>query len=136
MAQLSFVMLYIVALLVVFCVGVAVINNLRHNKDACDGVINNVPSDCASCGEGGGRCEQECLMEAAAKDIVYFDDEELDAFQGRPSDGFSDDEAEMFSEVMYTMRQKEVKEWCRSLTLRGINLPDQLKDEVILLIEN
>ena len=74
-------------------------------------------------------------MEAATKDIVYFDDEELDSFSGRKAADYSDDEAEQFREVVYTMRQQEVKEWTRSLTLRGIELPDQVKDEVFLLID-
>ena len=37
---------------------------------------------------------------------------------------------------MYSMRQEEVKDWNRSLILRGISLPDQLKDEMILLMES
>ena len=68
------------------------------------------------------------------KEIEYFDDEELDAFRQRPADGYSDEEAEMFREVMYSMRQEEVADWNRSLILRGINVPDQLKDELIMLL--
>ena len=40
----------------------------------------------------------------------------------------------MFREVMYSMRQEEVADWNRSLILRGINVPDQLKDELIMLL--
>ncbi|MGI6233269.1 MAG: hypothetical protein ACOYJF_10570, partial [Prevotella sp.] len=79
------------------------------------------------------NCEQVCMMEAATKDIEYFDDEELDTYKGRPSDQYSDAEIEQFSEVLYTLKPDEVKPWGRSLTLRGINLPDQLKDEFIAL---
>jgi hypothetical protein len=75
------------------------------------------------------------MMEAATKEIEYFDDEELDSFCGRRSDDYSDDEAEQFREVLYTMKQDEVKDWTRSLTLRNISLPDQIKDEVFMLIE-
>ena len=72
-------------------------------------------------------------MEAAIRDIEYFDDEELDAFKGRTADGYSDEEAEQFREILYSMRQEEVKDWTRSLVLRGIELPDQVKDEVYLM---
>ena len=75
-------------------------------------------------------------MEAATKDIEYFDDEELDRFKGKPSDQFTDEEANEFAEVLYSMKQEEVKDWNRSLILRGIHLPNQLKDEVIMLISN
>ena len=74
-------------------------------------------------------------MEAATKSVEYFDDEELDVFAHRPSDQFTDDEAEQFREVLYTMQPSEVRDWTRSLTLRGISLPDQVKDEAFLLIE-
>lgn len=91
---------------------------------------------CATCNGIDQMCEQVCMMEAATKDIEYFDDEELDRFQGKPSDQYTDEEAGEFAEVLYTMRQEEVKDWNRSLALRGIHLPDQLKDEFIMLISN
>ena len=87
-----------------------------------------VVETCATCNGTNDKCEQDCMMEAATKDIVYYDDEELDAFSGRPSDSYTDEEVEQFSEVLYTMRHEEIADWCRSLTLRGINLPDQIKD--------
>ena len=74
-------------------------------------------------------------MEAATKPVEYFDDEELDRFAGRQSDDYTDEETEEFREVMLTMKQDEVREWNRSLILRGINIPDQLKDEVVMMIE-
>lgn len=96
----------------------------------------DVAPTCDTCDGSNAKCEQECMMEAAVKDIEYFDDEELDAFRGRPSEDYSDDEAEAFREVLYTMRPEEVKDWNRSLILRGINMPNQLKDEVIMMLEN
>ena len=74
------------------------------------------------------------MLEAAVKDVEYYDDEELDAFIGRSSDTYDDEEAEQFRYVLYTMRQEEVAGWCRSLSLRGINMPDQIKDEVTVLL--
>ena len=89
---------------------------------------------CATCNGENDKCEQECMMEAATKPIEYFDDEELDAFKGRSSDSYTDEEVEQFSYVLNTMPQEEVKDWCRSLHLRGIELPDQLKDEVYMMM--
>lgn len=90
---------------------------------------------CATCDGDNAKCEQECMMEAAVSAIEYFDDEELDAFKGRSSDSYADGEAEQFREVLYTMRPDEVAAWCRSLTLRGVELPNQVKDEVMMLRE-
>lgn len=80
-------------------------------------------------------CEKESLLAAMADGIEYYEDEELDAFRGRPSAGYTDDEADRFSDVFYTMRPDDVPGWLRSLTLRGVELPDQLKDEVLLVVE-
>ena len=91
--------------------------------------------DCATCdGTPQTKCEQECMMEAAVRPIEYFDDEELDAYRGRPSDAYTDDEAEQVRDVMLTMRQDEIPAWGRSLNLRGISLPDQVKDDYTLLV--
>lgn len=90
--------------------------------------------DCGTCSGDNDKCVQVCMMEASLKDAEYYDDEELDAYAGRASDAYTDAEADCFREVLYTMRQDEVRGWNRSLVLRGINLPDQLKDEVMMLI--
>ena len=91
--------------------------------------------DCATCdGTPQAKCEQECMMEAAVRPVEYFDDEELDAYRGRPSDAYTADEAEQFRDVMLTMRQDEIPVWGRSLNLRGISLPDQVKDDYMLLV--
>ena len=88
---------------------------------------------CSTCAQAGGKCLQDCVRENAARDIKYFDDEELDRFRRRPSDKYDDDEAAEFAEVMYTMKPEEVKDWLVSLQRRDVNLPDQLKDEAIML---
>ena len=89
---------------------------------------------CATCNGENDKCEQECMMEAATKPIEYFDDEELDAFKSRSSDSYTDEEVEQFSYVLNTMPQEEIRDWCRSLHLRGIEIPDQLKDEVYMMM--
>lgn len=126
-------MLYLAIAIVALGIFAATLGLLSHNKDGGRDVVNNTASSCATCSSGGHRCEQECMMEAATRPIEYFDDEELDAFSGRPPGQYDDGEAEQFREILYTMRPGEVKDWCRSLTLRGIELPDQVKDEVFLM---
>ena len=60
--------------------------------------------------------------------------EELDRFRGRPSNGYNEEEVEEFREIMYTCKEDEVAGWSRSLQLRGIELPDELKDELFLIV--
>lgn len=79
-------------------------------------------------------CEKESLLAAVSREIEYYDDEHLDAFRGRPADGYTTDEVEMFEEVLYTMRADEVAGWVRSLQLRGVALPDALKDDIVMIV--
>ncbi len=95
-----------------------------------------VGADCTTCSGTNDKCEQNCMMEAAVKEVEYFDDEELDQYKGRESDAYSDDEADEFRAVLETMRPEEVKAWNRSLILRGVNMPDQIKDDYIMLAGN
>lgn len=126
-------MLYLILALVALGVISAILGFISHRKGEEAPIIEGV--SCNTCNGENSKCEQECMMEAATKEIEYYDDEELDAFKGRPSNEYSDEEVEQFSEVLYTMKPEEVAGWNRSLILRGINLPDQLKDEVIAFLE-
>ena len=128
-------MIYLIISLLALGIIAAAIGLLSHNKDGSPDVINNAAASCATCNGSDPRCEQECMMEAATKPIEYFDDEELDAFSERESDSYTDEEAEMFREVLYTMKPQEVKDWCRSLNLRRVSLPDQVKDEAFMMID-
>ncbi len=93
-------------------------------------------TDCQTCQGDNEKCEMECRLEAAVKEVEYYNDEELDTYKGRRSDSYSDSETEAFAEVLYTMQPGEVKGWARSLSLRGIEVPDQLKDELYMLMSD
>lgn len=93
-----------------------------------------VGHDCMTCSSASAACEQNCMMEASVKEIEYFDDEELDRFIGRQSNEYSEEEADEFRSIMETMKPDDVKAWNRSLILRQINMPDQIKDEYIMIV--
>ena len=79
-------------------------------------------------------CEKDSLLAAVSKKIEYYDDEELDQFIGKEANAYTDEETNQFRDVLYTMQDIDVAGWVRSLQLRGIELPDDLKDEVFLII--
>lgn len=109
----------------------------RINRKIANGELNEVPpvveADAECCGQHE-ICEKESLLAAVSKGVEYYNDEELDRFRGRASDEYTEEEVEEFREVMYTCREEEVAGWCRSLQLRGIHLPDELKDELFLIV--
>ena len=96
------------------------------------GSSHSSESDC--CGEHE-VCERDSLLAAVSKDIEYYNDEELDVYREIASDGYDDKAVDEFREVLYTMQEIEVAGWLRSLQLRNINLPDRLKDEALLIVE-
>ncbi len=93
--------------------------------------VKEVDTEC--CGQHE-VCEKDSLLAAVSKKIEYYDDEELDQFMGREGNAYTEEETELFRDVLYTTRDDEVAGWVRSLQLRGIELPDELKDEVFLII--
>ena len=126
-------MLWLVVSLVLLGLVAALLGRFSSRRDEEQPVVTT--DTCATCNGDNDRCEQDCMMEAATKQIEYFDDEELDRFKGRPSDSYDDEEVEQFDYVMSTMQQADLAPWCRSLTLRGIEIPDQLKDEIVSMLE-
>lgn len=126
----------VISILAIVALGVVVMIGTRiFDSKGTDEPIVVPASDCSSCDGTNVKCEQVCQMEAATKPAEYYDDEELDAFRGRQSDEYNDEEAAMFAEVLETLRPDEVRPWSRSLIVRGINMPDQIKDEFIALAE-
>ena len=93
--------------------------------------VNPVDMEC--CGQHE-VCEKDSLLAAISKDVEYYNDEELDRFRGREGDEYTPEEADEFRDVLYTMRSDEVAGWVRSLQLRMVNLPDEVKDEVFLIV--
>lgn len=93
--------------------------------------VITVDSEC--CGQHA-VCEKESLLAAVSKKIEYYDDEELDRFKGHPSDTYTNEEIEEFRDILYSMQETDVAGWSRSLQLRGIELPDEMKDELFLIV--
>ena len=118
--------------LFVLAVFAAAIGLLSRDKE---GEVVKAEPSCATCSGDDARCEQDCMLEAAVKEIEYYDDEHLDKDAGRSSDSYTDEEIEEFEEVMYTLQPEDVAGWNRSLILRNVNIPDCLKDELIALLE-
>ena len=121
--------------LIVLALFAAITTLFTKKKEGEPDVVMPTFGDCSSCDGTDDKCEQVCMMEAATREIEYYDDEELDRFRGRQSNQYTDEEAEEFANILYTMQPQEAKGWNRSLILREINVPNQIKDELITMIE-
>lgn len=127
-------MLYLILALIIVGAVTALLTWVFSRGKEESPIIQPPAGDCGGCDGSDERCEMECMMEAATQAIEYYEDEELDDFRGRASDSYTEQEVERFAEVLYTLRPGEVKGWNRSLMLRGINIPDSLKDELLLMM--
>lgn len=127
------------ALLITFALGVVlyVVFGLRSKLHSTAPADKKDP-DC----EGGDSCGVSCFCDDAAlrrqinEEIVYFDDEELDAYKGIEPQHYTPEQTEDFSEVLTTLQPDEIADWLHSLKLRGICLPDSLRDEATIMMEH
>ena len=126
----------LIALAVVAAVA-GTIRNRRLQKKVESGELDAMPEvkevDQECCGQHE-VCEKESLLAAVSKKIEYYDDEELDRYIGVSPDAYTPEQEDEFRDVFYTMQSEDVAGWVRSLQLRGIALPDGIKDEVLLIV--
>lgn len=129
-------LLYIfLGITVFFIVALFVWNNYQRkigNTERED-AIQADPIDGTCCGQHN-TCEKDSLINSFVEDIDYFDDEELDKYKGRTAEDYISSEVDEFREVFYTMNDEDKPRWIRSLLQREIDIPNQIKDEVFMII--
>ena len=127
-------MIYLLAALSLLALGAtAALLYLKGDKAKTETEKPILP-DAECCGQHE-VCERESLLSAVSKEVEYYDDEALDRFRGRAPEDYTEQETEEFQDVLYTMKEEEVAGWARSLQLRGIQMPEEVREEVILIVE-
>ena len=79
-------------------------------------------------------CERETLLQTNAK-IEYYDDEDLDALAGIAPEDFTPEQHQAIRDVFTTLQEADVPGWCRSLQLRNITLPPDIREEALLIVK-
>ena len=89
------VVIAILGILAGIAMTVGVLHNRQIQKKIESGELKAAPeiveADAECCGQHE-ICEKESLLAAVSKKIEYYDDEELDRFRGRPSNGYNEEE--------------------------------------------
>lgn len=106
-------------------------NNNKQNTNTKTQNTNNQPDTC--CGRHQTCRLQQQLTQTNNKPL-YYDDEELDRYAGKNSTTYNETQIEEFREILYTMNPHEVPQWIQSLQKRNITIPDNLRDEILLII--
>lgn len=79
-------------------------------------------------------CEKDSLLAEVSPEIEYFDDEELDRFAGRSAESYTPEEVEEFRDVLLTLLPTDIAPWARSIQLRGITLPPEVREELLMIV--
>ena len=78
-------------------------------------------------------CERETLLQTNAE-VIYYDDEELDALAGIVAEDYTKEQYQMIREVFETLKASDVPGWVRSIQLRNIQLPLDIREEALLIV--
>lgn len=78
-------------------------------------------------------CEREMLLNSSDQP-VYYDDEELDALAGIDPELFTEQQHQQIADIFSSLREEDVSGWCRSLQLRDIRLPQDIREEALLIV--
>ncbi len=90
----------------------------------------NVADDCCGAHE---VCESDSLLSSSDK-AEYYEDEELDAYKSKAANSYSDEEIEQFREILFTLKEREVAGWLKSLQIRGVNPPEIIREEALMIV--
>ena len=117
------------SILALIVIGFFVIRKFNNNRPVTDEHHDHSGEDGVCCGR-----HTNCAK-GYDNSNLYFDDEELDRFKGKKQEEYSEEDAEEFRNVLYTMRSEEVDTWVHCLQTRGIEIPQDVKDEILLMLQ-
>lgn len=116
-------------ILVLLVAGFFILNKLYRNRSVADEHHTHDTDDGVCCGK-----HTNC-SKGYDNSNLYFDDEELDAFKGKAQEDYTDADIEEFRQILYTMKCEEIDTWVHCLQTRGIEIPQVVKDEILLILQ-
>lgn len=103
---------------------------LRKNKNVEPDVFIEPVGDC--CG-AHTVCDQDTLL-SSSNIIVYYDDEELDEMANILPSNFTNEQLKLLSDVFFSLKESDTAGWLRSLQMRNIQLPTELREQALLIV--
>ena len=119
-------------LFIVLTIIIVVLIEIRERQRAKNPQPKAEPRPDGCCGEHL-VCERETLLQTNAE-IVYYDDEELDSLAGIDPNDYTPAQHEAIRAVFSTLQESDVPGWCRSMQLRNIALPPDIREEALLIV--
>jgi hypothetical protein len=122
-------------LIIIFLLATAVVVLLtylsrRKKAEETEEVNLSINEECCGAHE---VCDKDSLLNSSP-DIEYFDDEELDSLRGIKAEDLTEAQIQQISDVFETLREDEMASWLRSLQLRCIELPQEIKVQALMIV--
>lgn len=127
----SIIILVLIGLVTIALIIFIIVNHQRNDVDEPQEKVVNKNIECCGAHE---VCEAETLL-AMSAEIIYYSDEELDAYKGIAADGYNETQIDEFREILFTLQMHEVSGWLKSLQLRQIEIPLEIRDEALMIVE-
>lgn len=136
-----------IVLLTILVVGGAIvwlIDRLFYHTDKAENLDETEENDASDATPAQGCNDEACgirsicpseqiLVSQCKREIIYYDDEELDGFAGRDADGYTAEEEEQWRDVLYTLQPGDLLGWGQSIKHRGLIMPASIQAEFLQL---
>ncbi|MBR0493089.1 MAG: phospholipase [Muribaculaceae bacterium] len=136
-----------IVLLTILVVGGAIvwlIDRLFYHTDKAENLDETEENDASDATPAQGCADEACgirsicpseqiLVSQCKREIIYYDDEELDSFAGREADGYTAEEEEQWRDVLYTLQPGDLLGWGQSIKHRGLVMPASIQAEFLQL---
>lgn len=136
-----------IVLLTILVVGGAIvwlIDRLFYHKDKDENLDETEENDASDATPAQGCADEACgirsicpseqiLVSQCKREVIYYDDEELDSFAGREADGYTAEEEEQWRDVLYTLQPGDLLGWGQSIKHRGLIMPASIQAEFLQL---
>ena len=136
-----------IVLLTILVVGGAIvwlIDRLFYHTDKAENLDETEENDASDATPAQGCTDEACgirsicpseqiLVSQCKREVIYYDDEELDGFAGRDADGYTAEEEEQWRDVLYTLQPGDLLGWGQSIKHRGLIMPASIQAEFLQL---
>lgn len=136
-----------IVLLTILVVGGAIvwlIDRLFYHTDKAENLDETEENDASDATPAQGCTDEACgirsicpseqiLVSQCKREVIYYDDEELDGFAGRDADGYTAEEEEQWRDVLYTLQPGDLLGWGQSIKHRGLVMPASIQAEFLQL---
>ena len=136
-----------IVLLTILVLGGAIvwlIDRLFYHTDKAENLDETEENDASDATPAQGCADEACgirsicpseqiLVSQCKREVIYYDDEELDGFAGRDADGYTAEEEEQWRDVLYTLQPGDLLGWGQSIKHRGLVMPASIQAEFLQL---